>query len=475
MDTAGFLDINGNFNMPRYQIINLMIIHVVSFIFFIWFILYASTGTVFSSESQIVYGIQGQKVNDNKLKVQTVYIGLEYPTSMAFIGSGDILVTEKDKGTVQRILNGQKLSHPVFDAAVSNENERGLLGIIYVNNSQESPHVYLYFTESNNKKDGNDYCPKIIFCIGGNNPLGARLYRYDLDENAILKNPQLILDLPATPGSDHVGGGLLLGHDDNVYLTVGDGSVLTSIASNVKNGTPPDGRGGILKIPKDYEISRNSTGTFGNEYPLNLYYAYGIRNGFGLDFDPITGKLWDTENGLDFGDEINLVEPGFNSGWNKVQGIWESHGDSATTILPNPEDSLVDLNRKGRYSAPELTWEDPVGVTAIKFFDSDKLGKKYENDLFVADIHKGNLYHFDLNEKRTELILEGKMADKVTNYNESSSLVFASGFHGITDIEVGPDGYLYLLSFHNATRGDRHHYYGTGGIYRIIPSDNDKP
>jgi aldose sugar dehydrogenase len=158
-----------------------------------------------------------------------------------------------------------------------------------------------------------------------------------------------------------------------------------------------------------------------------------------------------------------------------VQGIWESHADSATTVLPNPEGNLVDLHNKGRYSAPELTWEDPVGVTAIKFFDSDKLGKKYENDLFVADIHKGNLYHFDLNEKRTELILEGKIADKVANYNETSSLVFASGFHGITDIEVGPDGYLYLLSFHNATRGDRHHYYGTGGIYRIIPTDNDKP
>ena len=55
-------------------------------------------------------------------------------------------------------------------------------------------------------------------------------------------------------------------------------------------------------------------GILGNTYPLNLYYAYGIRNSFGMDFDPVTGKLWDTENGPDYGDEINLVEPGFNSG-----------------------------------------------------------------------------------------------------------------------------------------------------------------
>ena len=41
-----------------------------------------------------------------------------------------------------------------------------------------------------------------------------------------------------------------------------------------------------------------------------------------MDFDPVTGKLWDTENGPDIGDEINLVEPGFNSGFNKIDGVW---------------------------------------------------------------------------------------------------------------------------------------------------------
>jgi glucose/arabinose dehydrogenase len=157
-----------------------------------------------------------------------------------------------------------------------------------------------------------------------------------------------------------------------------------------------------------------------------------------------------------------------------VQGIWEN-GDSATKISHNPQDSLLDIDGKGRYSTPEFIWNVPVGVTALKFLDSDKLGTKYENDLFVANIHKGNIYHFDWNKERTGLILEGSLADKVANYNEDSPLVFASGFNGITDMEVGPDGYLYVLSFHDVTRGDRHHYYGTGGIYRIIPSDYEKP
>ena len=55
------------------------------------------------------------------------------------------------------------------------------------------------------------------------------------------------------------------------------------------------------------------------EHPLDMYYAYGISNSFGIDFDPVTGKLWDTENGSALGDGINLVELGFNSGWAKIR------------------------------------------------------------------------------------------------------------------------------------------------------------
>src|SRR6476620_3881077 len=131
------------------------------FIFLSSIILATSGGFVISNESEITFASQVQKVKDQNLKVETVYDGLEYPTSMTFVGPGDILVTEKDKGTVQRIIDGQKSLQPVFDAAVANENERGLLGIIHMKNSNGPPQVYLYFTESNNNKDGNDYCPEI--------------------------------------------------------------------------------------------------------------------------------------------------------------------------------------------------------------------------------------------------------------------------------------------------------------------------
>jgi aldose sugar dehydrogenase len=82
-----------------------------------------------------------------------------------------------------------------------------------------------------------------------------------------------------------------------------------------------------------------------------------------------------------------------------------------------------------------------------KFFNSDKLGSQYKNDLFVADANTGSLYRFDLNENRTELELEKPLEDKIANtIGEMKDAIFANGFGRITDLEIGPDGYMYVLS-----------------------------
>ncbi|HEX7274624.1 MAG TPA: PQQ-dependent sugar dehydrogenase, partial [Nitrososphaeraceae archaeon] len=177
---------------------------------------------------------------------------------------------------------------------------------------------------------------------------------------------------------------------------------------------------------------------------------------------------WDTENGPDYGDEINLVEPGFNSGWQKIQGIWKPTYDAvrggdliAGEELLDPHESyFVDFNGRGKYSAPEFTWNQTVGPTAIEFLNSTVYGDKYKNDLFVGDLNNGNLYHFDLGENRTSLKLVGPLEDKVADNNtELSQIIFGVGFGKITDMELGPDGYLYILSFDN----------NTVRIFKIVP------
>ena len=384
---------------------------------------------------------EGPIIKDSNLKAEVVFEGLTSPTSIAFVGPTDILALEKDKGTVQRIVNGKILTEPLLEVNVANDANRGMLGIaVSKGGENNSTNVFLYFTEA----------PLEEF------PIGNRVYKYELVNNKLV-NPQVILNLPAIPGPSHNGGAIIIGPDNNVYAIIGDVGGHRNQAQNQESGGEPDGTSGILMISKDGIPVANSP--LGERVPLNLYYSYGLRNSFGIDFDPLTGKLWDTENGEDFGDEINLVEPGFNSGWSKVQGTWILDEEGMTEATPpNPENGLVDFGGKGKYSSPEFTWRESLGPSAIKFFNSDRLGKQYENDIFVGDIGNGNLYHFDLNKDRTELVLEGPLADKLAGSDdENEGIIFGQGFGAITDIEVGPDGYLYIVGFQ-------------GTIYRIVPN-----
>ena len=161
----------------------------------------------------------------------------------------------------------------------------------------------------------------------GTQSLANVLYRYELVNNQQLSNPKLLLNLPAIPGANHNGGKVVIGPDNNVYAVIGDLKTHRTQAQNVANGPPADSTGGILRVTQDGQPVPNPP--LGQDTaPLNLYYAYGIRNSFGIDFDPVSGKLWDTENGPKYGDEINLVEPGFNSGWVQVMGIWTPEGSN---------------------------------------------------------------------------------------------------------------------------------------------------
>jgi aldose sugar dehydrogenase len=457
-------------------------------------------------------------LKDSNLDVEIVAKGFESPTSMAFLNSNDILVLEKG-GKVLRVVDG-KISNTVLTLDVNYHMERGLLGIAIPRevegedgDKERFPkYVFLFYTEArfagNGNKNGSGICKQQNCEV---NEFNNRLYRYEFKDNKLV-NPKRLVDIPLYwnnrvypsvhseiihGGSDwehypllegvHQGGALEMDYDNNLYLTTGDGGLcrtkdgcyrslqngfLNAQTANKQGGSKPTGIGGIIRVTVNGEPVHNK-GVLGEEYPLNLYYAYGIRNSFGIDFDPVTGKLWDTENGPYFGDEMNLVEPGFNSGWAKIQGIWpvinythlmdnvtQKKGYPYSSNVPVYND-LEDFNGKGKYSEPEFTWNDSIGVTSIKFLDTDRLGKGYQNDVFVANSY-GTIYHFDLNEDRTELDLNGPVNDKVADNDlETRGLIFAQGLGTITDMEVGPDGYLYVLSYSVLPY--------TGTLYRILP------
>ena len=173
-----------------------------------------------------------------------------------------------------------------------------------------------------------------------------------------------------------------------------------------------------------------------------------------MDFDPVTGTLWETENGPNFGDEINLVAPGFNSGWKRQMAF------TVNSFYPDEFVVLGGNSKHGKYSDPEFVWDHPVGVSALTFLNSDSLGKQYTNDMLVGDVNYGNIYHFNTDKNRTSLQIYTPLADKTAqNQTEVEKLIFGKGFGRISDIKQGPDGYIYVVDI------------GAGKIWRMVPAN----
>ncbi len=369
-----------------------------------------------------------QTLKDPALRVTEVVGGLNAPTAMTFIGADDILVLQKGDGQVRRVLNGVLQPAPVLDVAVDQSSERGLLGIAAHPAFPSVPWIYLYYTESSTATDTS----------GSPEPLGNRLYRYRWDGNALVE-PMLLLNLPVLPGPNHNGGTIIIGPDGKLYVVIGDLNHAGQL-QNIPSGPGADDTSVIIRLNDDGTVpSDNPFFALGGN--LAKYYAYGIRNSFGLAFDPLTNKLWMTENGPHSYDEINIVEPGFNSGWVQIMG--------PEARSPQGIDSLFQLPGS-HYADPKFSWFDPVGPTAIAFLNSAQLGEAYQHDVFVGDINLGNLYHFKPTLTRDGLHLEtpGLAADLVADPNDGlQEVIFGTGFGGITDLKIGPDGRLYILSF----------------------------
>ena len=380
-------------------------------------------------------------INDPNLRAELISSGMSFPTSMAFLDNNNILVLEKE-GAVRLITNGVMQDSPVLQVTTDSKNERGLLGIAIsgMNGNATSSTasgqpstVFLYYTEQ------------------GEEELRNRVYKYQWNGQSLV-NPVLLLDLPAGPGTNHQGGKMVVGPDGYLYVVIGELQREGQL-QNIENGPPPDDSGVIFRINTE-DGSAAPDNPFQDD-ATNRYFAYGVRNSFGLAFDPVTGVLWDTENGEDSYDEINIVDPGFNSGWKTVMGPISRAGVS--------EESLVQIPGS-QYYDPIFSWIESFGITDIEFFNSDSLGQKYANNIFAGDITQGNLYFFEVNQDRNGLQFnpqsQSGLSDLVADTDEEvSSVTLGTGFVGITDIETGPDGLLYVLTHDRET--------GEGNLYKI--------
>jgi glucose/arabinose dehydrogenase len=303
--------------------------------------------------------------------------GFDFAVNMAFGPDGTIFVVDKDVGEILIVRDGRILNRPFATVdADSKVNETGLLGIALHPDFPQEPWVYAYYSDVN---DGRNH-----------------LVRFRADGDVAAERETLLDLLPTTFGW-HNGGDITFGPDGKLYVAVGEGHVAER--SQERNGLG----GRILRLNPDGSIPADNP--FG---PDNPTYALGIRNSFGLCFDPSTGELWETENGPAEWDEINLIQAGGNYGWPEHLG-------------PGGQPEFV---------APVLAFREPIVVTGCA-------GTPSNAGLFFGEGYSGRLHRMQL-----ASAAGARPHDEIVGTFEG----------GITDVAAAPDGTIWVVTPHTIFR-----------------------
>jgi len=445
----------------------------------------------------------GPSLVDGDLRVRTVVSGLLTPTTLAFLGQGDLLVLEKNTGRVQRVTGGA-VQATVLDLAVNFGSERGLLGIALHPEFPLTPHVFLYWTESTSGSDTN--------VLSNTSLLGNRVDRFTWNGSSLTFDANVIrlrarqVDAGQPERGNHNGGVIKFGPDGKLYVFIGDvgrrGQLQNlscgptgrydcppgaPVGDDSFGGPAPDDAhltGVILRLNADGSVPGDNPffgagAAVGGDVGANLQaiFSYGHRNSFGMDFDPTTGVLWLQENGDDSFSELNRVLPGMNSGWVQLMGpasrisqYREIETSTAhfglqqvrwppTNIAASSSEALERLFMLpgAHYSDPELSWKYEVSPGGMGFIRGTGLGVAYDGDLVMGGardlIEEGHLFRIRLTPDGqsvavTDPALADGVADNVAKWDisESESLLFGSGFGVVTDVRTGPDGDLYVVS-----------------------------
>lgn len=329
-------------------------------------------------------------VADTEIVPVRVVGGLRQAVAFTFDPLGRIWFVEKSAANVR-----------IFDPAsgdtrrfmhvphVVSRAEQGLVGIELHPRFPERPWVYLYATR----------------LVDG--ALRDQLLRVTAVEDRGTKQ-RVLWESPASEYAQHSGGRLLFGPDDMLYVAVGDALVPAAAQD------PSSDRGKILRMTDD------GTPAPDNPDPNSLVFASGIRNSFGLAFDPTTGNLWETENGPECNDEVNRIGAGANYGW----------GPNASCPAPaDPTSTSIDGVRP---VAPQLTFTPTIAPTGIVVCHDCGLGRGSNGAVFFGDYNVGQIHRATLGSSGDRIVGEEVVAD-------ASSLVLS--------LELGPDRSIYFSSY----------------------------
>jgi glucose/arabinose dehydrogenase len=316
-----------------------------------------------------------------------------WPAAFAFTPNGrEVFYVERFTGQIRRHTLAN--NHDIQWAKVNNvatSGEQGMLGLALDPRWNRAPKfrwVYVYYTHQS--------------------PLQNRIIRLRKTGNGLVRNH--LQTIPAASGY-HNGGPIHFGPDGRLYAATGDAHT----AARAQDRDDPGGK--VLRL--------TNTGRRPSDNPIpgSKAFSFGHRNSFGFAFDPVTDRLWQTENGPECNDEINLIVPGGNYAW----------GPGGTSCPPG-------TNRSGPQPRrlPKRTYTPVIAPTGAAFCDGCGLGQATENDLLFGAWNGGIIRRLVLNGNRNGI------AGQQQVFNNRS---------GVMAVEAAPNG--------------RIHFSDPSGIYRL--------
>jgi aldose sugar dehydrogenase len=335
----------------------------------------------------------------HKIRVVVVAKGLVHPWSLAFLPDGRMLVTERP-GRLRVIRDGVLDPEPVSGVPkVHAVRLSGLMDVALDPKFGENKLVYLTYSKDADK-----------------NLVSTALAKGRLEGKALEGTKEIFAAEP-WDGAGGSASRIAFGRDGMIYMTTG--------ASNGSSAQDTNShRGKVLRL-KDDGTAPPDNPFIGREGYKPEIYSLGHRNGLGLIVHPITGALWENENGPNGGDEINIILPGRNYGWPVISFGRTYEGPK---VSENPW-------REGM-EEPLVSWEPSIAVSGMAVYTGDKF-PNWKGNVFVGAMRTGeipgtgHLERIVFNEKTEELRRESMLWEL---------------HQRIRDVRQGPDGYLYLLT-----------------------------
>ncbi|MEX0846047.1 MAG: PQQ-dependent sugar dehydrogenase [Balneolaceae bacterium] len=348
--------------------------------------------------------------SDNyKVTAEKVVDGIKIGWGIAFLPSGDMLVTEKS-GTLYRIRDGE-IVNEIKDGIPSTLDVNGQGGFMDIElHPDYENNGWIYFSHASN--------------AGGGDGSNTAIIRAKLADNALVNTEVLYKAKPNSTRGQHYGSRIVFDNNGYLFFSIGDrGNRDVNPQDITRDG------GKIYRLHDDGSIPSDNP-FVGQEGAVEAIYSYGHRNPQGMKLNPESGIVWAHEHGPRGGDEVNIIEAGKNYGWPEI-----SYGINYNGTV------LTEDTAKAGMEQPILYWDPSIAPSGMAFITSDKY-PGWEGDLLVGSLKFAYITHLDV--QGDKILTETKLAE---------------GVGRIRAIEQGPDGYIYFTA-----EGD--------GVYRLMPEEN---